>query len=118
MFTILIMAVLILVVAILALQNSMMVGLSFLAWGFKANLVLVIILSAFCGFGIASLLWVRTKAKYMWKEHNMKKQLTLAEDNNRLLQDKLERMIKAHPEDVKRTNESTNAEAVKVENPL
>lgn len=39
-------AIIAIFVAILALQNSMMVNLNFLAWSFEMNLVLVVFISA------------------------------------------------------------------------
>ena len=74
---IIISAVVAILVAILAIQNSMMVDLTLFMWSFRLNLVLVVLLSVICGL-LLGLAWG-----------------TLLEDDKRILRDKVEQLMKA-----------------------
>ena len=47
-------AIVAVLVAVLALQNSMMVDLTLFMWSFRLNLVLVVLISVICGFLLAA----------------------------------------------------------------
>lgn len=82
-------------VAILALQNSMMVDLNFLVWNFRMNLVLVVLFSAFCGFLIALIWGLKTKAQSMWNLRKLNEQIRLLEDDKKILLAKIESLMGA-----------------------
>lgn len=77
-------------VAVLALQNSMMVGVNFFVWSFQMNLVLVVFFSAFCGFLIALIWGLKTKAQSMWNLRKLHEQISLLEDDKKILLGKIE----------------------------
>lgn len=80
-------------VAVLALQNSMMVDLNFLVWNFRMNLVLVVLFSAFCGFLIALIWGLKTKAQSMWNLRKLNEQIRLLEDDKKILLGKIESLM-------------------------
>lgn len=80
-------------VAVLALQNSMMVDLNFLVWNFRMNLVLVVLFSAFCGFLIALIWGLKTKAQSMWNLRKLNEQIRLLEDDKKILLAKIESLM-------------------------
>ena len=88
-------AIVAVLVAILALQNSMMVDLTFFMWNFRLNLVLVVLLSVICGFLIALAWGIKVKTQSMWKLRKLNEQITLLEDDKRILREKVEQLIKA-----------------------
>ena len=92
---IIISAIVAILVAILALQNSMMVDLTLFMWSFRLNLVLVVLLSVICGLllGVAWGLMVKTKG--MWRTRKLNEQIALLEDDKRVLRDKVEQLMKA-----------------------
>ncbi|MBQ9697854.1 MAG: DUF1049 domain-containing protein [Acidaminococcaceae bacterium] len=88
-------AIVAVLVAILALQNSMMVDLTFFMWNFRLNLVLVVLLSVICGFLIALAWGIKVKTQSMWKVRKLNEQITLLEDDKRILREKVEQLVKA-----------------------
>ena len=92
---IIISAVVAILVAILAIQNSMMVDLTLFMWSFRLNLVLVVLISVICGLllGVAWGLLVKTKG--MWRTRKLNEQIALLEDDKRVLRDKVEQLMKA-----------------------
>ena len=92
---IIIIAIVAILVAILALQNSMMVDLTLFMWSFRLNLVLVVLISVICGLllGVAWGLLVKTKG--MWRMRKLNEQIALLEDDKRVLRDKVEQLMKA-----------------------
>ena len=92
---IIISAIVAILVAILALQNSMMVDLTLFMWSFRLNLVLVVLISVICGLllGVAWGLLVKTKG--MWRTRKLNEQIALLEDDKRVLRDKVEQLMKA-----------------------
>ena len=92
---IIISAIVAILVAILALQNSMMVDLTLFMWSFRLNLVLVVLISVICGLllGVAWGLLVKTKG--MWRMRKLNEQIALLEDDKRVLRDKVEQLMKA-----------------------
>ena len=92
---IIISAIVAILVAILALQNSMMVDLTLFMWSFRLNLVLVVLLSVICGL-LLGLAWgIMVKTKGMWRMRKLNEQIALLEDDKRVLRDKVEQLMKA-----------------------
>jgi uncharacterized integral membrane protein len=87
-----IMAILALLVAIFALQNTMVVELSFLAWSFTTNLVVVIIGAAVMGMIIASLWGLKLKAQHMWRNMKKNNEISGLEEERNLLRKKVEQL--------------------------
>ena len=88
-------AIVAILVAILALQNSMMVDLTLFMWNFRLNLVLVVLLSVICGL-LLGLAWgIVVKTRGMWKMRKLNEQISLLEDDKRILRDKVEQLMKA-----------------------
>ena len=81
-------------VAVLALQNSMMVGLNLFVWSFQMNLVLVVIIAALCGFLIAALWGLKAKTQGMWKARKLNEQIQLLEEDKKILLAKVEELMK------------------------
>ena len=81
-------------VAILALQNSMMVDLTLFMWSFRLNLVLVVLISVICGFLLALVWGIKAKTQGMWKIRKLNEQIALLEEDKRILRDKVEQLIK------------------------
>ena len=87
-------AIVAVLVAILALQNSMMVDLTLFMWSFRLNLVLVVLISVICGL-LLGLAWgITVKTKSMWRMRKLNEQISLLEDDKRILRDKVEQLIK------------------------
>ncbi|HOJ71789.1 MAG TPA: LapA family protein [Syntrophorhabdaceae bacterium] len=63
MATFIVFIIVVLLVTIFSIQNSMVVGISFLFWRFEASLAIVIFLSALAGIIIALFffLWLKMK---------------------------------------------------------
>jgi len=63
MVTFIFFIIIVLLVTIFSIQNSMVVGISFLFWRFEASLAIVIFLSALAGIIIAMFffLWLKMK---------------------------------------------------------
>ena len=95
MFIMILTAIVAVLVAILAVQNSMMVDLTLFMWSFRLNLVLVVLLSVICGLLIGLLWGIKTKTQGMWKIRKLNEQIALLEDDKRILRDKVEQMMKA-----------------------
>ena len=92
---IIISAVVAILVAILAIQNSMMVDLTLFMWSFRLNLVLVVLLSVICGL-LLGLAWgITVKTRSMWRMRKLNEQIALLEDDKRILRDKVEQLMKA-----------------------
>ena len=92
---IIISAVVAILVAILAIQNSMMVDLTLFMWSFRLNLVLVVLLSVICGL-LLGLAWgITVKTRGMWRMRKLDEQISLLEDDKRILSDKVEQLMKA-----------------------
>ena len=92
---IIISAVVAILVAILAIQNSMMVDLTLFMWSFRLNLVLVVLLSVICGL-LLGLAWgITVKTRSLWRMRKLNEQISLLEDDKRILRDKVEQMMKA-----------------------
>ena len=95
MLFVIISAIVAVVVAILAVQNSMMVDLNLFAWSFRLNLVLVVLLSVICGL-LLGLVWgLVAKTRGMWRIRKLNEQIAMLEDDKRILRDKVEQMLKA-----------------------
>ncbi len=88
-------AIVAVLVAVLALQNSMMVDLTLFMWSFRLNLVLVVLISVICGFLLALAWGIKVKTQSMWKMRKLNEQIALLEDDKRILRDKVEQLIKA-----------------------
>lgn len=74
MATFIVFIIIILLVTIFSIQNSMVVGISFLFWRFEASLAIVIFLSTLAGIVIALFffMWIKMK-KSVEKSNTMKK---------------------------------------------
>lgn len=92
MIYMILMAILALLVAIFALQNTMVVELSFLAWSFTTNLVVVIIGAAVMGMIIASLWGLKLKAQHMWRNMKKNNEISGLEEERNLLRKKVEQL--------------------------
>ncbi|XOQ52150.1 MAG: LapA-dom domain-containing protein [Succiniclasticum sp.] len=88
-------AIIAIFVAILALQNSIMVHLNFLAWSFEINLVLVVFISAIAGFLIAFVWGLKLKAQGMWHVHKLNDRITRLEEDKSVLSAKVDELLKA-----------------------
>lgn len=88
-------AIVAVLVAVLALQNSMMVDLTLFMWSFRLNLVLVVLISVICGFLLALAWGIKVKTQSMWKMRKLNEQIALLEDDKRILREKVEQLIKA-----------------------
>ncbi len=88
-------AIVAVLVAVLALQNSMMVDLTLFMWSFRLNLVLVVLISVICGFLLALAWGIKVKTQSMWKMRKLNEQIALLEDDKRILREKVEQMLKA-----------------------
>ena len=88
-------AIVAVLVAVLALQNSMMVDLTLSMWSFRLNLVLVVLISVICGFLLALAWGIKVKTQSMWKMRKLNEQIALLEDDKRILREKVEQLIKA-----------------------
>ena len=92
---IIISAIVAILVAILAIQNSMMVDLTLFMWSFRLNLVLVVLLSVICGL-LLGLAWgITVKTRSLWRMRKLNEQISLLEDDKRILRDKVEQLMKA-----------------------
>ena len=88
-------AIVAILVAILAIQNSMMVDLTLFMWNFRLNLVLVVLLSVICCL-LLGLAWgIVVKTRGMWRMRKLNEQIALLEDDKRILRDKVEELMKA-----------------------
>lgn len=100
-------AIIAVLVAVLALQNSMMVDLTLFMWSFRLNLVLVVLISVICGFLIAMVWGIKVKTQSLWKQRKLNEQIALLEDDKRILREKVEKMLKeqngANPADITAT---------------
>ena len=92
---IIISAVVAILVAILAIQNSMMVDLTLFMWSFRLNLVLVVLLSVICGLLLGMAWGITVKTRGMWRMRKLNEQISLLEDDKRILRDKVEQLMKA-----------------------
>jgi uncharacterized integral membrane protein len=88
-------AIVAVLVAVLALQNSMMVDLTLFMWSFRLNLVLVVLISVICGFLLALAWGIKVKTQSLWKMRKLNEQIALLEDDKRILREKVEQLIKA-----------------------
>ena len=88
-------AVVAVLVAILAIQNSMMVDLTLFMWSFRLNLVLVVLISVICGLLLGIVWGITVKTRGMWKMRKLNEQIALLEDDKRILRDKVEQLMKA-----------------------
>ena len=86
-------AIVAVLVAVLALQNSMMVDLTLFMWSFRLNLVLVVLISVICGFLLALAWGIKVKTQSMWKMRKLNEQIALLEDDKRILREKVEQLI-------------------------
>lgn len=108
-----VMAVVALLVAIFALQNTMVVELSFLTWTFTTNLVVVIVGSAIAGMVIASLWGLKIKAQHMW--HNLKKnnEISGLEEDRAVLRKKIQELTEANAK-LLQARQDTDAAAAQI----
>jgi uncharacterized integral membrane protein len=91
-----VMAVVAILVAVFALQNTMVVELSFLTWTFTTNLVVVIVGSAIAGMIIASLWGLKLKAQHMWRNMKKNSEISGLEDERTLLRKKVQELTDAN----------------------
>ena len=91
-----VMAVVAILVAVFALQNTMVVELSFLTWTFTTNLVVVILGSAVAGMVIASLWGLKLKAQHMWRNMKKNNEISGLEDDRALLRKKVQELTDAN----------------------
>ena len=88
-------AIVAVLVAILALQNSMMVDLTLFMWSFRLNLVLVVLISVICGLLLGIVWGISVKTRSMWQSRKLNEQIALLEDDKRILRDKVEQLMKS-----------------------
>jgi len=90
MFLIILAVVLSIFVAIVAIQNSGPVTISFLAWEFGTNLILIILASFLAGMLIAFCWGLKVKAKHYLKDRKTNEMLKELEADKKLLEEKLQ----------------------------
>lgn len=88
-------AIIAIFVAILALQNSMMVNLNFLAWSFEMNLVLVVFISAIAGFLISFIWGLKLKARGLWNVHKLNERIARLEEDKSVLSARVDELLQA-----------------------
>lgn len=76
-------------VALFAVQNAMMVDVSFMAWKFSTSLVLVIFCSLFAGMLIALFWMLKMKAQHYLQNKKLKEQMDALEENNAKLNEEI-----------------------------
>lgn len=72
-------------VAVIAVQNSMAVTLSFFTLTFDSNLIVVIIVSLLAGMLIAACRGLKLKTQGAWRQKKLKDQLKRLEEENKTL---------------------------------
>jgi putative membrane protein len=90
MFLIILAVVLSIFVAIVAIQNSGPVMISFLAWEFGTNLILIILASFLAGMLIAFCWGLKVKATHYLKDRKTNEMLKELEADKKLLEEKLQ----------------------------
>lgn len=72
-------------VAVVAIQNSMPVQLTFFVWSFDSNLIVVVILSVIAGLLIAALWGMKMKAQHYLKNRKLTGRIHELEKENKSL---------------------------------
>jgi len=93
MIYVIIMCVVSLCVALFAVQNSMTVAVTFLAWNFTTSLVMVILSSLIAGLLIAFCWGLKLKTQHYLHDRKRQEQITTLEDENTKLQEEIEMLM-------------------------
>jgi len=93
MIYVIIMCVVSLCVALFAVQNSMTVAVTFLAWNFTTSLVMVILSSLIAGLLIAFCWGLKLKTQHYLRDRKRQEQITTLEDENTKLQEEIEMLM-------------------------
>ena len=79
-------------VAVLAVQNSMAVQLSFFTWTFDSNLIIVVIISVLAG--------LKLKTQSAWRTHKLNDQIQKLTKENKALQGEIAALKQQLPDAV------------------
>ena len=93
MIYVIIMCIVSLCVALFAVQNSMTVAVTFLAWNFTTSLVLVILSSLSAGLLIAFCWGLKLKTQHYLHDRRRQEQITNLEDENTKLQEEIKMLM-------------------------
>ncbi len=93
MIYVIIMCIVSLCVALFAVQNSMTVAVTFLAWNFTTSLVMVILSSLIAGLLIAFCWGLKLKTQHYLHDRRRQEQITTLEDENTKLQEEIEMLM-------------------------
>lgn len=94
MLYIILMAIASFFVAVLAIQNSMSVQLSFFTWTFDSNLIVVVILSLLAGLFIAFCWGLKLKTQHYLRERKYQERIERLEGENKGLKGQLAELRK------------------------
>ena len=87
-------------VAVLAVQNSMAVQLSFFTWPFDSNLIIVVIISVLAGLVIAACWGLKLKTQSAWRTHKLNDQIQKLTKENKALQGEIAALKQQLPDAV------------------
>ncbi len=93
MIYVIIMCIVSLCVALFAVQNSMTVAVTFLAWNFTTSLVMVILSSLIAGLLIAFCWGLKLKTQHYLHDRKRQEQITNLEDENVKLQEEIKMLM-------------------------
>ncbi len=93
MIYVILMCVVSLGVALFAVQNSVAVAVTFLAWNFQTSLVMVILSSLIAGLFIALCWGLKLKAQHYLRDRKLQEQIVNLEDEKNKLQEKIEMLM-------------------------
>jgi len=93
MIYVIIMCLVSLCVALFAVQNSMTVAVTFLAWNFTTSLVMVILSSLVAGLLIAFCWGLKLKTQHYLHDRKRQEQITNLEDEKTKLQEEIEMLM-------------------------
>lgn len=80
-------------VALFAVQNSVTVAVTFLAWNFQTSLVVVILTSLLAGLFIAFCWGLKLKAQHYLNSRKLQEKIEYLEDENKSLQEKVKMLM-------------------------
>ncbi|MDD4320349.1 MAG: lipopolysaccharide assembly protein LapA domain-containing protein [Acidaminococcaceae bacterium] len=93
MIYVILMCIVSLGVALFAVQNSVAVAVTFLAWNFQTSLVMVILSSLIAGLFIALCWGLKLKAQHYLRDRKLQEQIVNLEDEKNKLQEKIEMLM-------------------------
>jgi len=93
MIYVILMCVVSLGVALFAVQNSVAVAVTFLAWNFQTSLVMVILSSLIAGLFIAFCWGLKLKAQHYLRDRKLQEQIASLEEEKNKLQEKIKMLM-------------------------